>query len=155
MDETIAERVRAAIGDRAIWLALILEAFREALPEGEVERLARKAIFEYGRYKATKDPSPFSAKDLVLKFIDSGSAKIFDSDIEWKEDGAENRVHRCPLVDAWRGMGLDAKALDLLCDIAMEGDRGRAAAHGIEMDLQETIGRGDSFCRIGLSSNRG
>jgi hypothetical protein len=55
----------------------------------------------------------------------------------------------CPLVDAWKEMGLDAEKVNLYCDIAMEGDRGRAEGHeGITMDLHETIGKGCDFCRL-------
>jgi hypothetical protein len=152
MDELALGKVRAAVADRAQWLALIMDAFGETLPAAEVERLARKAIYAYGRYKAAKDHAPFSAKDLIVKYVDSGAARIFDSEIEWNDQGAENRVHRCALVDGWKAMGLPPERIDTLCDIAMEGDRGRADFHGIEMSLGETIGKGDAFCRIGLRS---
>ncbi|MDA8426237.1 MAG: L-2-amino-thiazoline-4-carboxylic acid hydrolase [Treponema sp.] len=150
MDDKALAKVRSAVADRAQWLALVMDAFGEALPAAEIERLARKAIYAYGRYKAAKDPTPFSARDLVKKYVESGTARIFESEIEWDERGAENRVHRCALVDGWKAMGLPPERIDTLCDIAMEGDRGRADFHGIEMSLGETIGKGDAFCRIGL-----
>ena len=50
------DKVRAAIKDRATWFALLVRSFKEAFPEKDVERLARKAIFEFGRMKARNDP---------------------------------------------------------------------------------------------------
>jgi hypothetical protein len=54
------DKVRAAIKDRATWFALLFRSFKEAFPEKDVERLARKAIFEFGRMKARNDPKDFS-----------------------------------------------------------------------------------------------
>ena len=58
--QEIIEKVRAAIKDRAIWFALLYRSFKEILPEGEIESAARKAIFEFGKLKAKKDPKEHS-----------------------------------------------------------------------------------------------
>jgi len=57
-------------------------------------------------------------------------------------------MKHCALVEAWKEMGLSKEEVAKFCDIAMEGDRGRAAAHGVKMELNETIGKGDDFCRL-------
>ena len=54
----------------------------------------------------------------------------------------------CPLVEAWQEMGCSKEEIDLFCDIAMEGDRGRADAHGVQMVLDERIGKGDPCCKL-------
>jgi uncharacterized protein (DUF927 family) len=145
--ETV-EKVRAAIKDRATWFALLYDAFREALPEAEVERLSRKAIFEFGRLKARKDPEPFTHSDWVRRHEEKGSSLMFDSDIEYCDHHSVQKMKFCPLVEAWKEMGLSPETIAKLCDIAMEGDRGRAAAHGVQMELKETIGKGDPWCRL-------
>jgi hypothetical protein len=145
--ETV-DKVRAAVKDRAAWLALLYQAFSEALPEAEVERLCRKAIFAFGRLKATKDPRPFTHRDWVQRHEEKGSSLVFDSDMEYCDHHSVQRMKFCPLVEAWKEMGLSPAAIAKLCDIAMEGDRGRAAAHGVEMELAETIGKGDPWCRL-------
>lgn len=53
-EREMVERVRAAVKDRVIWFALLYRSFKESLPEEEVERLARKAIREFGRVKASR-----------------------------------------------------------------------------------------------------
>jgi hypothetical protein len=40
--------------------------------------------------------------------------------------------------------------MDLLCDIAMEVDRGRADFHGIPYEIDERLAKGDAFCRLVL-----
>ncbi len=142
------EKVRAAIKDRATWFALLYKTFRGALPEDQVQQLARKAIFEFGLMKAKKDPENFSPQAWVQKHVDKGSFEVFDSDIEIHDDYAVQQMKFCPLVEAWKEMGCSTEEIDLFCDIAMEGDRGRAAGHGVKMELDQTIGKGDACCRL-------
>ena len=151
MDEAKKEmigKIRAAVKDRATWFALLYNTFKDALPEEEVQKLARKAIFEFGLMKARKDPADFSPQAWVQKHVDKGSFEVFDSDIEIQEDYALQQMKFCPLVEAWKEMGCSAEEIDLFCDIAMEGDRGRAAGHGVKMELKQTIGKGDDCCRL-------
>lgn len=147
--EEMLEKIRAAIKDRATWFALLFEEFSKVLPEKTVEEVSRRAIYRFGLLKAKKDPEPFHPKDWVIKHKEKGSADVFQSEVSYTEEWAEQRMTHCPLVDAWKELGLSDEKVQLLCDIAMEGDRGRAEGHpGITMDLHETIGKGCSFCRL-------
>lgn len=148
------EKVRAAIKDRATWFALLYRAFKEVLPEEEVRKQSRKAIFEFGLMKAKKDPKDFSPQVWVQKHVDKGSFLVFDSDIDIQDDYAVQQMKFCPLVEAWREMGCSEEEIDLFCDIAMEGDRGRAAGHGVEMELEQTIGKGASCCRLIIKNSK-
>jgi hypothetical protein len=142
------DKVRAAIKDRATWFALLYRSFKEAFPEDEVQRLSRKAIYEFGRLKAKKDPPGFSPELWVRRHVEKGSALVFDSDVEVNDEGAVQQMKFCALVEAWKELGCSKEEIDLFCDIAMEGDRGRADAHGVSMELEERIGRGDPYCRL-------
>jgi hypothetical protein len=147
-EKEMVDKIRAAIKDRAVWFALLMRAFESELPPDQVDRLARKAIYEFGRMKAKKDAPDFSPAAWVAKHVEKGSAVVFDSDVEIHGDGAEQRMKYCALVEAWKEMGCSPAEIDRFCDIAMEGDRGRADAHGVRMELEERIGRGDLFCRL-------
>ncbi len=142
------EKVRAAVKDRATWFALLYKSFKEVLPETEVQKAARKAIYEFGRLKAKKDPADFSPELWVKRHVDKGSYLVFDSDVEVNAEGAVQQMKYCALVEAWKAMGCSDEEIDLFCDIAMEGDRGRADAHGVRMELEERIGRGDPYCKL-------
>ena len=147
-EQEMITKIRAAIKDRATWFALLYRSFKTEFPEKDVERLARKAIFEFGHLKARKDPEDFSPEAWVQRHVEKGSAVVFDSDVEIRETSALQKMKYCALVEAWREMGCSPEEIRLFCDIAMEGDRGRADAHGVRMELNETIGKGDLFCRL-------
>ena len=151
MDQRESEmitKIRAAIKDRATWFALLYRSFKAEFPEDAVERLARRAIFEFGHLKAAKDPADFSPRAWVERHVEKGSAVVFDSDVEIRDNSALQKMKYCALVEAWQEMGCSPEEIKLFCDIAMEGDRGRADAHGVRMELKETIGKGDMFCQL-------
>lgn len=147
--ETI-EKVRAAIKDRAIYLALLFRSYSKVLPAKEAQRCAREAIFEFGRIKAQKDPSPFSAEKWVEGHVDKGSSEVFASQILINKENCVQQMTVCPLVEAWRELGCDQQEIELLCEIAMEGDHGRAAFHGVSLEITHTLAKGDAFCRLVL-----
>lgn len=147
--ETI-EKVRAAIKDRAIFLALLLKSYSKVLPAQEAQRCAREAIFEFGRIKAQKDPLPFSAEKWVERHVAKGSSEVFESQIQINKDNSVQQMTVCPLVEAWRELGCDQQEIGLLCEIAMEGDHGRAAFHGVSLEITHTLAKGDAFCRLVL-----
>ena len=149
--EELVKKMRAALRDRAQWFALLYEKFSQALPEEQVEKLAREAIFEFGRRKGTMDVDDFSPAEWVKRHVDKGSADVFDSQIEVRDDYALQKMGHCALVEAWKEMGLPPEKVDLFCDIAMEGDRGRADYHGVKMELSQTLGKGDPCCVLKVS----
>lgn len=151
--QEMIEKVRAAIKDRATWFALLYKSFSETFPEEEVEKLARKAIYEFGRLKAKKDPKDFNSEVWVQRHVEKGSALIFNSDVEVCEECAVQKMKFCALVEAWQEIGCTPEEIDLFCDIAMEGDRGRADAHGVRMTIEERIGKGDPYCSLKIFDN--
>lgn len=146
-NEDTIKKIRDAIKDRAIWFALLYKSFSKVLPPGEVERLAREAIYEFGKLKGKKDGTKISPEEWVEKHM-TKSGDIFQSEISKGIDFCEQKMNFCPLVEAWRELGLNEEEIDLFCDIAMEGDRGRADFHGILWDIPKRIGKKDSFCQL-------
>jgi hypothetical protein len=144
------EKVRAAVKDRATWFALLYKSFSSALPKDQAEKLARSAIYEFGRLKAKKDPENCSPKAWIEKHVSKGSFMVFDSDVEVTDTGAIQKMKYCALVEAWKDLGCTEQEVELFCDIAMEGDRGRADAHGVRMELEERIAKGNDFCKLVL-----
>jgi hypothetical protein len=55
----------------------------------------------------------------------------------------------CPLVAAWQKLGATEGEISLLCDIAMEGDRGIVSAYAdFRMELGQTIAGGANCCTL-------
>ncbi len=146
--EEIVKRVREAIKDRATWFALLYRSFLKVLPPEKVERAAREAIYEFGRLKGKKDGKKITPEEWVEKHMSKGSGAVFESKILKGADSSEQRMTFCPLVEAWKELGCSKAEIDLFCDVAMEGDRGRADYHGIPYEIQERLGKGDSFCQL-------
>ena len=147
--DEMLRKIRSAIEDRATWFALLYEEFSKYLPVEKVEEISRTAIHKYGLIKAKKDPDPFEPKSWVIRHKEKGSADVFSSKIEYDDDKAMQMMGYCPLVESWKKMGLSPEKVDLFCDIAMEGDRGRADGHvGIKMELSDTIAKGCETCKL-------
>lgn len=149
-DNQVVEKVREAIKDRALYLALLYRSFSKALPPDQVEKLAREAIYEYGRLKGQKDAGQISPEQWVDHHISKGSGAVFKSRIVKEQDHCEQQMTYCPLLEAWKELGCSQEEIDLLCDIAMEVDRGRADYHSISLEIPERMGRGDPSCRLVL-----
>lgn len=145
--EEVIARIAGAMQDRARYLACLYRSFATALPADEVERLARNAIREYGRIRASRDPEGFQPEDWVDTHL-SQMGGVFHSEIDKADDQSEFRMNACPLLDEWKQMGCSEKEQDLFCDIAMELDRGRAEAHGYDCEIPKRLGCGDSNCRV-------
>lgn len=155
IDQTVVvEKVRAAIKDRALYLALLYRSFSRALPAEQAENLARQAIFEYGRLRGKRDSGKITPEAWVESHIIRGSGDVFESRVIKAEDYCEQQMTFCPLVEAWQGLGCSAEEIDLLCDIAMEVDRGRAAYHDISLEITHRIAAGDSKCCLVLKKNK-
>jgi hypothetical protein len=156
LKEEMIKRIRRAVEDRGVWLALLYKEFIKHYPQDQVETICRKAIFHYGEMKAKADVDPFEAKDWVIRHKEKGSAEIFDSTIDYNYEYATQYMHVCPLLDGWKKMDLSQEELELFCDITMEGDRGRAASHdGIRMVLGDTLAfRGCNFCDLKIVNDK-
>lgn len=149
-DDQVKQKVRAAIGDRAIYLALLLRSFAKVLPMTEVERLARQAIHEFGMLKGKADQTEMTPQKWVEQYITGGGADLFNGQIICQEGVCEQQMAYCPLIAGWQEVGCSEQEVDLFCDIAMEVDRGRADFHGIPYEIIERLAKGDPFCRLVL-----
>lgn len=148
--DVVVEKVREAIKDRALYLALLYRSFSQALPPDQVEKLAREAIYEYGRLKGQRDGGKITPEEWVDRHVSKGSGAVFESRIVKEKDRCEQQMTYCPLLEAWKELGCSQEEIDLLCDIAMEVDRGRADYHGIPLAISERMGKGHPSCRLVL-----
>jgi len=141
--------VRAAIEHRATWFYCLLdEAGKKGL---DWDDFARKAIFRVGcfhgeqKYSKTDDLHEFSRQ-----FPSELSKKVFEMEIvESTPDRYVVEFHYCPLVHAWQKLTDSEEEIALLCDIAMEGDRGIASAFpAFKFDIEKKIAEGGDVCRL-------
>ncbi|OYO91811.1 hypothetical protein CG709_12675 [Lachnotalea glycerini] len=123
---------------------------QEAKKKGLDYDFARDAIKACGcfhgdtKYTKTEDLAVFAPE-----FINENVRNIFEMDTTLSEDEFNIEFHYCPLVAAWRKLTEDEEEIAMLCDIAMDGDRGIASTFpNFEFQLGKTIAKGDSICEV-------
>ncbi len=142
---------RACIEHRATWMAL---TFEEMEKNGcDAEKITRAAIKKCGNIHGLgfkeKCENPESARDFATAFLPVDGKKNFEIDIkEVDDDNLKLEFHYCALVNAWKKLGISDEKIALLCDMAMDGDRGIAESMGMTLDLTDTIAKGCSTCKL-------
>lgn len=155
IDEPIINAIRSAIEHRATWFSLLLDEVKKDGPD--MEKIGRAAVFKCGCFHGLqKLENCIDAEDMreFLKvFADDTVQKVFEMEVvQNTEDQLSIDFHYCPLVAAWQKLGVSEEDLPLLCDIAMEGDRGIISEFpSYQFQLNGTIAEGDSVCRIRIS----
>ena len=149
--------LRGAIQHRATWFyCLINEARKAGVPEEKVQGFARKAIFSCGCFHGkTVQAQTDDLKVFGDAFANENVVDIFEMDV--KNDGKELAIDfgYCPLVSAWKKLTNDERDIALLCDIAMDGDRGIISQYeNFEFELGKTIAKGDAICEVRIRDKR-
>jgi len=151
--DQVVDLHRGAIGHRATWTGLTYTKAREAGKEEEAEKFIREAVAETAKVQAAAIKSqcqdPESVACFAENFLNSNVAKTFEIEFKTKtEDRVDLAFHHCPLLKAWQDLGFDDATCEKLCDMAMDGDRGIAAAMGYEFHLGDTIANGFKTCQM-------
>lgn len=153
IDEPMVNGVRNAIEHRATWFHLLLDEMEKN--GADIEKIGREAIFKCGCFhgkekmlKNCKDSKDM--REFLKVFSDETGRKVFEMEIV---ENTENKLyldfHYCPLVAAWKKLGVEEEKIPLLCDIAMDGDRGIISQFdSYHFRLEGAIAKGDSVCKI-------
>lgn len=150
----IVEVNRAQIEHRATWMGLIYD---EMVKAGiDAEPILRRAIKRCGRmhgenFKA-QCADPRSCVDFKNAFLGDeskvGPQSFNMKNIQADHDNVTVNFNYCALVSAWKKLGFDDETCALLCDVAMDGDRGIAETMGLELGLENTIAKGCATCDL-------
>ena len=146
-----AEVNRAQIEHRATWMALIYDEMIKAGIDAEpiIRRAIKRCGHIHGGNIKKRCADPGNCEDFRKAFLSGLVIKTFDMrPINVDKNSLSVDFHYCALVNAWKKLGLDDKTCELLCDMAMDGDRGIAEAMGLEFDLGRTIAQGCPDCKL-------
>jgi hypothetical protein len=149
--DEITDVNRSQIEHRASWMGLIYDEMKK---DGiDAEAIIRRAIRRFGNIRGEnyrkKLTEPNNCEQFRSVFPGNVSVKTFDMrPISADKDNLNADFHYCALVSAWQKLGFDDGTCSLLCDIAMDGDRGVAEAMGLKLDLAETIAQGCGACKL-------
>ena len=145
------EDLRNAFEHRAAWFYLM---YKEAKKRGLDDEFAHQAILECGRfhgenkYTHTDDFSVFHQE-----FVNDNVKGVFQMEDTCTDHELSVDFHYCPLVAAWKKLGATDEECSVLCDIAMDGDRGICEKMGFDFHLGKTIANGDDICEVRIKKN--
>lgn len=151
INEEIINVNRAQIEHRASWMGLIYDEMRKAGvdAEGIIRRAVRRCGGIHGKGFKAKCKDPNNLIDFKNAFMVDVGVKTFEMEVvKSTSDDLKIEFSYCALVNSWKKLGFDTDQCDLLCDIAMEGDRGIAEAMRLKLDLGDTIAKGCSKCKL-------
>jgi len=146
-----AEVNRAQIEHRATWMGLIYDEMKKAGldAEGIIRKAIKRCGHMHGEIFKKKCADPNNCEDFRKAFLGDLGVKTFNMhNITADKDNVKTNFQYCALVNAWQKLGFDDKTCDLLCDMAMDGDRGIAEAMGLKFDLASSIAQGCPECKL-------
>jgi hypothetical protein len=150
--ETAKHETRAAFENRAQMYYYIFDELSEELGAEKAAEVMRRAIRRRGVEVGRKYGPAAETRDLaeVGRIFCEGSAcegELFHPGIEEQNDeGIVLSMTSCPLVDAWRALGLPAEKIDTLCGISAAVDEGTFEGAGLELTFGDRLGKPGS-CR--------
>ncbi|SMP56204.1 L-2-amino-thiazoline-4-carboxylic acid hydrolase [Anoxynatronum buryatiense] len=153
-EDDVTALLRGAIEHRATWMGLTYLAAKEA--GCDAEKITRAAIRKTGNIHGANIKKAMengeSLVDFRHAFLTTHVINIFEMDIkELETENFKIEFNYCPLVSAWQKLGMDNETIDLLCDMAMDGDRGIAEVIGATFELGDTIAKGCATCKLHFS----
>ena len=130
-----------------IYYLMVKYAVQEGLDK---ETYARAAINKIGRDNSKGFSNAYdNLPDFVYNFMSEGLISQFRPELkEMTDDFARVDFHYCPMLGGLCNMTDDREELDLLCDCAMETDRGLTSQIGIGFELGGTIAKGNDTCEL-------
>lgn len=151
LDDEVTLALRAITEKRAATLGYLLDESRQ---RNQTDDYARDAIRRYGRDIGHSVRAKMRYGDDLQEF-----ARIFTGGLESQVYEMETvsaspsefivLFHYCPYVNCWRQQGRDARQIETLCDICMEGDHALTDAFaGMRLTVEAALARGDAACRL-------
>lgn len=147
------EQMRGAYEHRALWMYYLSKEHNPV--EDGADGPLHQAIRQCGLYHAATKYGTFESIDKFCEAFASEPAKsVFEMEIVEKDENTLSvDFHYCPLVEAWKKLGIEGEELAALCDIAMDGDRGIIeGCGGMNFELPATIANGDGVCQIRITT---
>ena len=152
--EEIVNVNRSQIEHRATWMGLIYDELVKAGIDAEpiMRRAIKRCGVMHGENFKKQCADPSSCVDFKDAFLGDetkvGPQSFNMSDIAADRGNVTVNFHYCALVNAWKKLGFSDDTCALLCDMAMDGDRGIAEAMGLTLSLTDTIAKGCATCKL-------
>lgn len=151
------QETRAAFENRALTYFYIFDELASEVGRERAVDIMKRAIRRRGVEVGAKYRPAAEVADLdeVGRIFCEGSAcqgELFHPGVEELSEGRTVlRMTSCPLVDAWRGLGLSPEEIDTLCEISAAVDEGTFTGAGLELTFLDRLGKpGSERCLLEL-----
>jgi hypothetical protein len=122
---------------------------------GEEKAIAvlKRALYdrgsEKGRQLAEKIGSP-DLRQVAAAFVEGKQGiDVFGHEVvEVDDNHALLRLNQCPLVEAWKDLGLSPEGIKTMCDFAYQVDFGKFETAGYNLKFNRRIAEGNSSCDL-------
>ena len=155
--ELARQETRAAFENRALVYYYVFQELADEIGPERAGEVMSRAIRRRGAETGTKYRAAAAALDLAevaRLFCETSPCQgaLFSPGVEDSSgDQVVVRMSSCPLVDAWRSVGLSDDEIERMCDIASAVDEGTFSAAGLELTFLDKLGRpGSTRCLLQL-----
>ena len=125
--EALRKDLFLATANRGLVYTAILKELRKELGEEKASQIFKRAIFDHG-VKMASFLNPADRveefKEWLLAFLPDGGAMNQPEVLRCDDDGLDVKMHRCPLKEGWRMLGLGEEEVADLCRHADAFDHG-------------------------------
>ena len=157
------EKVAQATRQRAAVYAHLFLVLRRRLGDAQAVELMTEAIYNFGEEKSRRSYSEKARSgDLgqaAREFASPDPVKqhqFAPRIVSLTQEEAVIAMSKCPLVDEWKAMGLPARDVETLCNIAHSVDFGTwEGALRYELQFEGTRGAGCDECVLRVKKARG
>jgi len=160
-DESALQRsrreTRAAFENRALMYYYIFGELAEELGEERAKEVMKRAIRRRGtevgeKYRPAAEAGDLDEVGRLFCETSPCEGRLFEPGVEHRgDDVILLRMTACPLVDAWRSLGLADDVVDLLCEIAAAVDEGTFEGAGLDLTFKDRLGQpGSEHCILEL-----
>lgn len=148
--EEAKREIRAAYENRAALYYFIFNEMRCELGEEKAVEIMSRAIHKRGvehgkqKYGAAAAARDFAAIGEMFVAGSACDGELFEPGVdEVRADGVVLTMKACPLVDAWRELGLSDADVDTMCAVASAVDVGTYEGIGLAFGFRERLGEAD------------
>jgi hypothetical protein len=146
------QETRDAFENRAQMYWYIYDEMAADLGHDRAATIMKQAVFRRGlevgrKYRAAAETGDLAEVGAIFCDGSPSDGTLFTPGIEALDDGRlVVRMESCPLIDAWRKLGLAPEEIDRMCEISAAVDEGTFAGAGLSLTFLDRLGKPGS-CR--------
>ena len=159
-ESEVKQQILQAHKLRAFMYYYLYDEMEKAIGRDKAMEIFKKAAYRrgldiQGSYRPFIEKNDF---DSLAKFFCKSSpaeGTLFNPVVERTDNQmAVLIMETCPLISAWKEMGLSEEKIQTLCEVASAIDKGTFESETTELIFTHQLGRGDSMCRLIIKDKR-